>query len=157
MNPYASPFRRAVVAAYLRRAFPGPDYQPARAVRIYNRWERVIRLAALLNEDGTPANGSCWQRKLSGRIWRVWGRRDELIEIRLMGRPKGTTEQELVPLDYFLAHFQPEGLCGTCGGLGGVDSGGVTPWGDGIMVPCPACEGDVTFPHNSDCNHAPGN
>jgi len=29
--------------------------------------------------------------------------------------------------------------CGTCGGEGGVDSGGVTPWGWGIDIPCPEC------------------
>lgn len=29
--------------------------------------------------------------------------------------------------------------CPTCGGEGGVDSGGVTPWGAGINIPCPSC------------------
>ena len=29
--------------------------------------------------------------------------------------------------------------CGQCGGIGTVDSGGVTPWGAGINVPCPTC------------------
>jgi hypothetical protein len=31
--------------------------------------------------------------------------------------------------------------CGTCGGTGSVDSGGVTPWGAWIEIACPACEG----------------
>lgn len=29
--------------------------------------------------------------------------------------------------------------CPTCSGVGGVDSGGVTPWGACINVPCPSC------------------
>lgn len=30
--------------------------------------------------------------------------------------------------------------CGNCGGHGVVDSGGVTPWGAPINLPCPACK-----------------
>lgn len=30
--------------------------------------------------------------------------------------------------------------CGNCGGTGAVDSGGVTPWGAPIDLPCPACK-----------------
>lgn len=30
--------------------------------------------------------------------------------------------------------------CGNCGGTGVVDSGGVTPWGAPIDLPCPACK-----------------
>lgn len=30
-------------------------------------------------------------------------------------------------------------LCGTCGGEGVVDSGGQTPWGEWVNVPCPEC------------------
>lgn len=30
--------------------------------------------------------------------------------------------------------------CGTCHGEGVIDSGGVTPWGAAIDVPCPECE-----------------
>jgi len=29
--------------------------------------------------------------------------------------------------------------CPTCGGDGHLDSGGVTPWGAGIDIPCPSC------------------
>jgi hypothetical protein len=29
--------------------------------------------------------------------------------------------------------------CQECGGKGGVDSGGMTPWGSGIDVECPSC------------------
>jgi hypothetical protein len=29
--------------------------------------------------------------------------------------------------------------CGTCGGVGSVDSGGVTPWSGPINIPCPEC------------------
>ncbi len=34
----------------------------------------------------------------------------------------------------------PKEACGHCGGTGGVDSGGSTPWGAPITLPCPACE-----------------
>ena len=30
-------------------------------------------------------------------------------------------------------------VCHECGGTGGVDSGGVTPWGSAITLPCPSC------------------
>jgi len=30
--------------------------------------------------------------------------------------------------------------CGTCGGEGVLDSGGSTPWGEWINIPCPDCE-----------------
>ena len=30
--------------------------------------------------------------------------------------------------------------CLECNGVGGVDSGGMTPWGSGISVPCPSCK-----------------
>jgi hypothetical protein len=30
--------------------------------------------------------------------------------------------------------------CGTCGGEEVVDSGGVTPWGAGVEIPCPECK-----------------
>lgn len=33
-------------------------------------------------------------------------------------------------------------LCPECGGAGGVDSGGVTPWGSGINIPCPSCSNE---------------
>lgn len=29
--------------------------------------------------------------------------------------------------------------CPYCGGEGGVDSGGITPWGAPIFIPCPSC------------------
>lgn len=35
-----------------------------------------------------------------------------------------------------------EKLCGECGGSGEVDSGGMSPWGDWIMIPCPHCGGE---------------
>lgn len=31
------------------------------------------------------------------------------------------------------------GQCPQCGGTGGIDSGGFTPWGAGIELPCPSC------------------
>lgn len=34
---------------------------------------------------------------------------------------------------------EKELLCGECGGTGGVDSGGMTPYGSGIDIPCPSC------------------
>ena len=37
-------------------------------------------------------------------------------------------------------HWMPlPELCSQCNGTGSVDSGGVTPWGYGIDVPCPMC------------------
>jgi len=30
-------------------------------------------------------------------------------------------------------------LCGSCGGSGAVDSGGVLPWGEAAMMECPEC------------------
>lgn len=30
-------------------------------------------------------------------------------------------------------------LCGVCGGTGVLDSGGTTPWGMPLMMPCSAC------------------
>lgn len=33
-------------------------------------------------------------------------------------------------------------VCQECGGAGGVDSGGETPWGAPIMLPCPSCSGE---------------
>jgi hypothetical protein len=35
--------------------------------------------------------------------------------------------------------------CWNCDGTGGVDSGGVTPWGWGIEIMCPACKGSGTL------------
>ena len=35
---------------------------------------------------------------------------------------------------------EPEKPCETCGGSGLVDSGGQTPWGAWIDMPCPACQ-----------------
>ena len=32
-----------------------------------------------------------------------------------------------------------ERVCGTCDGSGGVDTGGVTPSGEGITIECPEC------------------
>lgn len=32
-------------------------------------------------------------------------------------------------------------ICPTCGGSGEVDSGGFSPWGDGIDATCPTCQG----------------
>ena len=33
--------------------------------------------------------------------------------------------------------------CHECGGTGGVDSGGVTPWGSPISLPCPSCSKEI--------------
>lgn len=32
-----------------------------------------------------------------------------------------------------------ESECGECGGASVVDSGGVMPWGEAAMIPCPEC------------------
>lgn len=31
-------------------------------------------------------------------------------------------------------------VCPECGGTGAIDSGGVTPWGSPINLPCPGCQ-----------------
>lgn len=36
--------------------------------------------------------------------------------------------------------------CGDCGGEGCVDSGGVTPWGEGINIKCGRCDGSGIDP-----------
>jgi hypothetical protein len=36
--------------------------------------------------------------------------------------------------------YRVERVCGTCDGSGGVDSGGVTPWGAAAMDECPECK-----------------
>ena len=38
-----------------------------------------------------------------------------------------------------IAEAGGEPKCPYCGGSGVVDSGGQTPWGQGIDLPCPAC------------------
>lgn len=38
---------------------------------------------------------------------------------------------------HWLRHIKA--VCHECLGVGGVDSGGVTPWGAPITVPCPSC------------------
>ena len=49
---------------------------------------------------------------------------------------------------------EPDPLCGWCGGVGSVDSGGQTPWGDGIDIPCPCTHNqhvqDTTAQHVQD-------
>jgi hypothetical protein len=42
-----------------------------------------------------------------------------------------------------LLKLQEEKACKTCGGTGGVDSGGFTPWGSPIDVPCPDCPATI--------------
>lgn len=34
-------------------------------------------------------------------------------------------------------------VCSTCNGEGTVDSGGVTPWGEWVNLPCPECCSDT--------------
>lgn len=47
-----------------------------------------------------------------------------------------------------LAHPpEPEKPCETCGGSGLVDSGGQTPWGAWIDMPCPDCQGKEEVKH----------
>ena len=51
-------------------------------------------------------------------------------------KPMNTpTNSEALPLTICSAS------CCHCDGTGAVDSGGVTPWGAGIEVMCPACKG----------------
>jgi len=42
------------------------------------------------------------------------------------------------------------GWCGTCEGEGVVDSGGIHPWGEWTMMPCPECQQENAKDHTSD-------
>lgn len=42
-------------------------------------------------------------------------------------------------------HQKSKEPCGTCGDLGGVDSGGTTPWGSPIYIPCPSCSNQEIY------------
>lgn len=98
-----------------------------------------------------PVAGTLWRRKLSGRLWHVERVADGLVEISFVGRRTDCTatekaaERELLPEASFRQSFEP--VCPQCGGAGHLDSGGVTPWGTGIDIPCPSCHPDP----NKDC------
>jgi DNA repair exonuclease SbcCD ATPase subunit len=52
---------------------------------------------------------------------------------------------EVMSAEQRVAELQKElkrSVCQECGGKGGVDSGGVTPWGSSIDIPCPSCSID---------------
>lgn len=79
--------------------------------------------------------GSCWERKLSGYVWRVekvHERGPFELELQMLE----TGERIAMSKEYLEQHFRPiedrEGFC-------------------------EACEGDVTTPHRADCNYATGN
>lgn len=40
--------------------------------------------------------------------------------------------------------IRPDPECPLCSGYGSVDSGGITPWGEGIDLPC-CCLADVPW------------
>lgn len=52
---------------------------------------------------------------------------------------KATAEKDRRMLSRAFVTLKP--VCEECGGSGGVDSGGVTPWGAPIEVPCSVCGG----------------
>lgn len=60
--------------------------------------------------------------------------------------PRGTDDDR----DELLAKIETalsgatENKCHECGAAGVIDSGGITPWGSGINIPCPACESNRT-------------
>jgi hypothetical protein len=56
-----------------------------------------------------------------------------LMTWKLRRNTKGTI------FEHGTAHFVP--VCPNCGGAGVVDSGGVTPWGTPIDLPCSCIEG----------------
>lgn len=45
-------------------------------------------------------------------------------------------------LSQIVEHPDEPQLCPDCGGTGGKDTGGVTPWGTHITDACPSCKGE---------------
>lgn len=117
----------------MRRTY-GPERHPNKAALIRRRFPAIVAWASSVNHEGIPLDGSLWVRKLSGHVWRVsYLERGHFVRLRkIFGR-----EEELVTLQAFFEHFIPEALA--------------------ERYACPACDGDVTMPHSSDCNYARGN
>lgn len=102
MNPYASPYRRAVISAYLRRA-GGSDYHPSKAARIARRYDRVLTYSKAVGCDGSPLRNSWWRRKQTGWIRQILSASDETVRVYL----PGTQETEIYFLPRFLDYFEP--------------------------------------------------
>lgn len=88
-----------------------------------------------MNEKTMPEIGSLWKRKQGRFFWEVTDTEPAFgggVAVALHLRGLELPEVEMHSLEYFLEHFEPA---------------------DG----CPACAGDVTFPHSADCAYAPGN
>lgn len=90
-NPYASPFARRVIAAFVHYSTVGAGYHPTKAARIATRYARILAWARALDHDGAPAVNSFWVRKSTGNIWRVW-HKDGLVRVRLCRPPSDETE-----------------------------------------------------------------
>ena len=65
----------------------------------------------------------------SARLWRA--------AAKINKTKRGQAERERDGLRQRIAAE----VCGACGGNGAVDSGGQTPWGEGIDIPCGECNG----------------
>lgn len=102
MNPYASPYHRAVISAHLRRT-DGPERNPALAARIACRHWRVLSYAAVMWADGHPALWSQWRRKLTGNPWQVVDSSCSMVRVKR----HGISETEAHSLAMFLDYFEP--------------------------------------------------
>jgi len=109
MNPYASPFRCAIIRAFLRVSSQGARYHPARAARIAARWGKLLKLAAYCYYDGSPVIGSWWRRKSSGYLWRAMSTHynSALVRVELMKLGRTTREEELLTPEDFFERFEP--------------------------------------------------
>ncbi len=98
---------------YIKAEHPGNG----RATQWEFRWVEVEKVNRLVGKGWRPMGMCCY----------AWKGRSVLIRREI---PKKRTKQ--IELS----------VCLTCGGTGGVDSGGTTPWGTGIDLPCPECVND---------------
>lgn len=63
------------------------------------------------------------------------------VEAALAAQQAGFVLGCLPDDEHSIVKVLPIETCGTCDGVGDVDSGGVTPWGASIEVACPECGG----------------
>lgn len=104
MNPYKSPWHRAILSALIRRT-SGPERNPERAARIMKRFMTVVSWARAVDSEGFPLDGSYWVRKLTGRVWRV----RYLIGSEVRIHAPESNEDEMHSLAEFPKNFSPEG------------------------------------------------
>lgn len=93
----------------------------------------MTKREALYEILGQPLADDIINDPILGPDWAVM---TALCKIEAKGGPQTEAERQLCA-----AHDRqkiPE-KCTDCGGSGSVDSGGVSPWGAGIGLPCPRC------------------